>query len=240
MAISPPELRTEVDRLKADDVPDPVRPGWIDSYEELWREREELRERVERLEAALARAPASAPSRPPWRRRSRLLAAFSHAVFAALCLLAVAAWLAMVAIVGELYEFEDRRPYTPAPAAAPSSSPQAPSASGPVLGAAPELARVERERPAVTSGSSAPVLRLTASRGESWLRVSRGSMTGNVLFEGVLSAGESVTFNGERLALRLGAPDNLEAEVDGEPLRLPPQTADVLVDSGELRVVSLG
>ncbi|MBD0330409.1 MAG: DUF4115 domain-containing protein [Thermoleophilia bacterium] len=63
-------------------------------------------------------------------------------------------------------------------------------------------------------------LRLRAVRGDSWVRVRRRSRDGNQLFQGVLRRGEARTFTGPRLHLLLGSPGNLEARLNGKPVRL--------------------
>lgn len=231
MAISPAELQSRADRLVADEDPGRVLDGWLESYAELWREREELRERIARLEAQ-ARTGDRPSHAPTTRRRPRPLAAVAHAVFAAVALLAAAAFVAMFAVVSGLYELDDKAGVAIRPA---SESPAAPDVSGSAT-AAPDVP--EHTNP--PAGTGTPTLRLSAVGGESWIQVVNGSRNGEVLYEGVLASGHSTSFTGERFFLRLGAPGNLAAEFASEGLKLPETTADVVVDDGGIRVVSVG
>ena len=79
------------------------------------------------------------------------------------------------------------------------------------------------------AAAETPTLRLVAARGECYLLVRRDSAAGELLYEAILPAGNSVGFAGTRLWLRIGAAANLDATLDGEPLALPAGTVDVLV-----------
>jgi cytoskeleton protein RodZ len=71
---------------------------------------------------------------------------------------------------------------------------------------------------------------LTATRGDCWLSVRSGSGDGRVLYEGMVSAGEQVRVAGPRLWVRIGAPWNLEATLNGRQVQgLPADTGNVLV-----------
>jgi cytoskeleton protein RodZ len=71
---------------------------------------------------------------------------------------------------------------------------------------------------------------LTATRGDCWLSVRSGSRDGRVLYEGMVSSGEQVRVAGPRLWVRIGAPWNLEASLNGRPIQgLPADTGSVLV-----------
>jgi cytoskeleton protein RodZ len=83
-------------------------------------------------------------------------------------------------------------------------------------------------------------LALTASRGPCWLLVRIGSAEGRFVHEGMLDQGQSLRFDGRRLWLRLGAPQNLDATVNGDPARLPGDTADVLVTAAGVRMLRRG
>jgi hypothetical protein len=74
-----------------------------------------------------------------------------------------------------------------------------------------------------------------ATRGASWLSVRIGSSTGRVLYERTLQAGERVVFAGSHLWIRIGAPWNLDATLNGKPVQLPTAVADVLVTPAALR-----
>jgi cytoskeleton protein RodZ len=81
---------------------------------------------------------------------------------------------------------------------------------------------------------------LAAARGPCWLAVHVGSSAGRLLHEGMLAQGESLHFAGRRLWIRLGAPQNLEAMLNGEHAALPDDTASVVVTRAGIRTVALG
>jgi hypothetical protein len=105
--------------------------------------------------------------------------------------------------------------------AAPRSAPQAPARV------------VRRARPEVGPAK----LILTAAHGRCWLQVNLGSRTGRYLYEGSLEQGQSLRFAGKRLWIRLGAPQNLEASLNGVPAGLPDDTASVVVTRAGVRMV---
>lgn len=74
-----------------------------------------------------------------------------------------------------------------------------------------------------------------ASRGPCWLAVRRGSASGPVLYERMLETGRHAGFAGGRLWIRIGAPWNLDATLNGKPVRLPATVGDVLVTPGAVR-----
>jgi hypothetical protein len=68
----------------------------------------------------------------------------------------------------------------------------------------------------------------TAS-GPCWLSVHLGSESGRLLYERTLEAGQSARFVARRLWIRLGAPWNLTARLNGKPVELPQFLGNVLV-----------
>jgi hypothetical protein len=101
----------------------------------------------------------------------------------------------------------------------------------------PPPARVARRAPR----EARPVtLVLTAADGPCWLSVHIGSLAGRNLHEGTLEQGQSLRFAARRLWIRLGAPSNLEANLDGERVSLPDDTANVVVTSAGVRTVERG
>jgi hypothetical protein len=56
----------------------------------------------------------------------------------------------------------------------------------------------------------------------------------------MLAEGESVHFSGKHLWIRLGAPQNLDAQVNGKTAALPDDTANVVVTSAGIRTVERG
>lgn len=94
--------------------------------------------------------------------------------------------------------------------------------------AAPPPRRVPPARPAPAR------LELVASRGRCWILVRRGDRSGEEIFQGVLAPGERRRFTGS-LWIRLGAPWNVDARLNGRPVRLPIEgVGNVLVRPGRI------
>jgi hypothetical protein len=68
-----------------------------------------------------------------------------------------------------------------------------------------------------------------AVRGPCWLTVRLGSETGKVLYQRTLEQDATARFVARRLWIRFGAPWNLDATLDGNPLRLPATTGNAVV-----------
>ena len=68
-----------------------------------------------------------------------------------------------------------------------------------------------------------------SARGPCWISVRLRSARGPLLYERTLQPGASVRFAGKRLWIRIGAPWNLSATLNGKPARLPGAVANVLV-----------
>jgi len=64
--------------------------------------------------------------------------------------------------------------------------------------------------------------------------VRAGSETGRSLYERTLEQGQSVRFSGTRLWIRLGAPWNLDAMLNGKRVQLPGSIANVVVTPSRL------
>jgi len=86
-------------------------------------------------------------------------------------------------------------------------------------------------RPIRPAGLRPLLARLSLSaHGPCWLRVRDGSKDGPVLFEGLLHDGDSLRFARRRLWIRIGAPWNLAARLNGRPVpSLIPDTGNVIV-----------
>jgi cytoskeleton protein RodZ len=93
-------------------------------------------------------------------------------------------------------------------------------------------------RPAAATRASRPAvarLVLVAARGDCWLSIRTGSRDGRVLDEGLLREGAAVRVAANRLWLRIGAPWNLDARLNGRALRnLPADTSNVFVTAAGL------
>ena len=86
-----------------------------------------------------------------------------------------------------------------------------------------------------------PTISIVAAHGPSWIAARAGSADGRPLWEGILDAGKSVSFDSSRVWLRLGAAGNLDLLVDGKPVRgLSSGTLDVLATSSGLQPASGG
>lgn len=81
-------------------------------------------------------------------------------------------------------------------------------------------------------------LRLAAAGGGSWVSVRRGSGDGKVVWQGTLARGKALQLHGRRLWLRLGAPENLNARLDGKRVGLPEGTSTLVATRSGLRVLS--
>lgn len=79
-------------------------------------------------------------------------------------------------------------------------------------------------------------LRLVAARGRSWLEARLGSAHGRVVYEQTLEVGQSVRFGGHRLWIRVGAPWNLDAWLNGKRVGLPGSIANVVVTPAGLHI----
>jgi cytoskeleton protein RodZ len=70
---------------------------------------------------------------------------------------------------------------------------------------------------------------LVATRGRCWLSVRRGSATGRSVYEGTLEQGRTARFSAPRLWIRIGAPWNVDATLNGKAVQLPASTGDLVV-----------
>ena len=67
---------------------------------------------------------------------------------------------------------------------------------------------------------------LVAARGPCWLEVRSGE---KVLYANELAQGRRALFTGKRFWIRIGAPWNLQATVNGKPIALPADTGNIVV-----------
>jgi hypothetical protein len=82
---------------------------------------------------------------------------------------------------------------------------------------------------AITPTPTAARLRLVAARGPCWLAVHLGSRDGRALYVGTVQPGQSVRFVARRLWVRIGAPWNVDATLNGRTVAMPATTASDLV-----------
>jgi len=64
------------------------------------------------------------------------------------------------------------------------------------------------------------------------------SATGRQVFERTLQAGQTARFISTRLWIRIGAPWNLDATLNGRTVQLPATTGNVVITAAELRTTS--
>ena len=84
-----------------------------------------------------------------------------------------------------------------------------------------------------------PHLTLLAARGDCWLSAHAGDRTGPVLWEGILYQGRSLRLSRRSVWIRIGAPWNLDARLNGKPVRtLPTSTGNVLVTGAGAKVLA--
>jgi cytoskeletal protein RodZ len=166
-----------------------------------------------------ARFEASRPAPPPQPKRAVSLTSLD---LRAAAVVSVAALLAAAGVLA--WRFDDgpeektRSLVFPRPPAATTTAPAPPAKRG--RDGTPALAR----------------LVVTASRGDCWLSVRAGSRDGRVLYEGMLREGDSLRVARTRLWVRMGAPWNLEARLNGRALRgLPGDTGNVFVTRAGVR-----
>jgi uncharacterized protein DUF4115 len=70
---------------------------------------------------------------------------------------------------------------------------------------------------------------IVASRGDCWVAARKGSSAGPVLFERVVTQGETVTVRGQRIWLELGAAGNVDVSVNGRSHSVPAGTTNILL-----------
>lgn len=92
-----------------------------------------------------------------------------------------------------------------------------------------QLRPVSSKKAGSKAKRAAVTLRLSATRGDSWVEVRAGSATGQALFSGALTTGKTRRFVRPRLWLRLGAASNLDIMVNGRPLAVPSGTVELTV-----------
>ena len=105
----------------------------------------------------------------------------------------------------------------------------APASATPVAPPVPAARVVPAAPPKPAAVVAPPTVRLTAARGDCWAEVRRGSDAGAVLYAGILARGEARTFRGKRFWIRFGAPEAVDASIDGRPAAIPDGTLNVIV-----------
>ena len=95
-----------------------------------------------------------------------------------------------------------------------------------------------RPAPPVKHSATAARIVLAASRGRCWLSVHSGSGAGRSVFERTLQLGQKARFVSRRLWIRIGAPWNLDATLNGKSVQLPASTASVVVTPTGISVVA--
>jgi helix-turn-helix protein len=87
------------------------------------------------------------------------------------------------------------------------------------------LASTPAQQPAATqtAKTATPAVQLivTAKRGNCWLEVHSGSVTGRIVFQGTLERGQRKLFTGRKLWITLDRPENLRTVLNGHTRILP-------------------
>lgn len=214
-----------------------------DRCDALERERDELCAQLARLEPS--------PKRP---RSARSMLA--NLLFGLLASLVIAAAGIAIAIASGLWDLDPAPDQNKAaPAAAPAEAAPTPTSSAQteprdsvsepsVSGGAPVagVGEAGATEGGGGAGGAAPVaLMARANGGECWLQVRRGDETGKVVWEGILPKGDSVSFEGKRVWLRVGDPSVLRLVLNGEVVEnLPKLAADLLATPSGVRVITQG
>ncbi len=104
--------------------------------------------------------------------------------------------------------------------------------------AVPGSVPARRSLPATPAGAERIALRLAAAGEGSWIAARRGSASGELLWRGTLEPRESLRLRGKAIWLRVEAPANLVARVDGERVDLPARSRLVRVTGRGVRVLA--
>jgi hypothetical protein len=84
-------------------------------------------------------------------------------------------------------------------------------------------------------------LTLVAAKGDCWIEAHSDSVSGRLLYAGILGQGKKLTVSGRVLWLRLGAPQNLVGWISAKPVRnLPRGAATIVATPTGLRTLELG
>jgi hypothetical protein len=103
---------------------------------------------------------------------------------------------------------------------------------------APEPLALTTTAPAAPSSVRLARLAIVATRGDCWLAVREGSASGQLLYTGLLSAGELRRFTAKRLWVRLGASGNVDLRLNGKRVPgIPSGTVVLLVGREGFRVL---
>lgn len=204
-------------------------------YAQLSLERDELAAKVAELQRELAShgVPPEAP-----RRSHRRIALLSLAV-ALVSTITLAVVAGAAAILAGFWDplGNVATPPLVEPSAVestpPSAAPRAPT---------PSPTAVASNLPGTPPPAPAPAgLEIVAARGDSWLKVRRGSASGPVVYEGILERADSVSFAARRLWLRFAVGNHLDVTVNGERATgLPSLAGDAVVTSDRVRVLGVG
>lgn len=162
----------------------------------------------------------------PGTRAERIFAILGLVAVALLGILTTAAWL----------DYREEPPPTaPATAGTETSQREAAPAPQPI-----DVERTPEPVREVIQSAARTKLVLTAARGESWVAVRNGSAEGQSLFEAVLARGQTLRYTRSRLWIRVGAPTNLDATLNGNAVQLPDGTASVIATGDRITVVETG
>jgi cytoskeletal protein RodZ len=142
---------------------------------------------------------------------------------AVLCLIALAA----IYVVGVLKGGGDADEPTTKPDALGIASPSASPSTSPKPSSSPTGVPAWQKN----------LVKVSAANGDCWMEVRRSNSTGIVLFSGTLKDGDTKKFKGKDIWMSLGAPGNVELNVQGKDVKVKSDTGPWPVEVIQGRVV---
>jgi cytoskeletal protein RodZ len=85
-----------------------------------------------------------------------------------------------------------------------------------------------------TTNAAGTIELRVAARDDTWISIRQDSPTGNVLFEGTLTKGDSRTYTATQFHVRFGAAANVAATLNGKTLALPGGTYSATITQAGL------
>jgi hypothetical protein len=113
--------------------------------------------------------------------------------------------------------------------------------SPPATAPPPRITQPTAARQPTTTHASpraAPVFTLVAARGRCWVDAHADSRDGRLLYQGTLELAQRLRLPARRLWLRVGAPWNVDARLNGKHVVLPDHVADLVVTPESVRAAT--
>jgi cytoskeleton protein RodZ len=114
---------------------------------------------------------------------------------------------------------------------------EVPLANAPTTAREPGASGTQRASGPAAAKARVARLVLKASKGDCWLEIRAGSVSGNLLYQGTLEQGQSLRFARKRLWMIVGAGGNLDATVNGRRIDLPSNDSVVVGPKGVRRAL---